>query len=206
MLITSGPEDRLALSCKDYIGGINAGPCALDIMDILFGDCWCIITHLVDSCCIISEIKCHRTPTHVTKAFFSLSFSLWQLWCKWGVKSSWYAWVCPPGHSPLGSSTSFVSRAGGQECVSNVHMNKCRLCDISTCQRGRSSSEHSAGLSKLAFWSHAFTYVTQHHRIMYVSLQWSSVPRVNNYLTRVSGEITSLLYDTGREIVRFVSA
>lgn len=125
MLITSGPEDRLALSCKDYIGGINAGPCALNIMDILFGDCWCIITHLVDSCCIISEIKCHRTPTHVTKAFFSLSFSLWQLWCKWGVKSSWYAWVCPPGHSPLGSSTSFVSRAGGQECVSNVHMNKC---------------------------------------------------------------------------------
>lgn len=63
-----------------------------------------------------------------------------QLWCKWGVhwerrlqqggcttavKSSWYAWACPPGHSPRGSSTSFVSGAGGQECFSNVHMNKC---------------------------------------------------------------------------------
>lgn len=37
-LITSGLEDRLLLSYKDYTVGINAGPCPLNMMDILFGD------------------------------------------------------------------------------------------------------------------------------------------------------------------------
>lgn len=54
----------------------------------------------------------------------------WQLQCKWWVKSSWHAWVSPPGHSPLGSSTSFVSGAGRQECASHVRMNKCSSVTI----------------------------------------------------------------------------
>lgn len=52
------------------------------------------------------------------------------MWCKWGVKSSWYAWVCHPGHSPLGSSPPIVSGGDGQECLSNVHMNKCGFVSV----------------------------------------------------------------------------
>lgn len=44
-----------------------------------------------------------------------------------GGGSSWYAWVCPLGQHPLGSSTAFVSGASGQECASNVHRNEGRL-------------------------------------------------------------------------------
>lgn len=67
-----------------------------------------------------------RNPTLGTKGIFFL----WQMWCKWGVKSSWYAWVCHAGHSPLGSSPPIVSGGDGQECVSNVHMNKCGVVSV----------------------------------------------------------------------------
>lgn len=105
---------------------INAGPCALNMTDILLGDYSLYkITRLVDSCCIVSEIKSNMSPT-LWQNPISDNCDLNEEWIWRGQsKSSWYAWVCPPGHSPLGSSTSFVSGAGRQECVSNVHMNKC---------------------------------------------------------------------------------
>lgn len=70
-LITSGQPDRLVLSCKDYAAGINAGPCALNMMDISFGDYLIYkTTYLVDLYNILSEMKYHRTPTLRQKPVF----------------------------------------------------------------------------------------------------------------------------------------
>lgn len=65
-LIALGLEDRLALSYKDYIGGINAGPCALNIMDILFGDCLIYNNTFGSFMLHYSRKKSHGT--HMTKA------------------------------------------------------------------------------------------------------------------------------------------
>lgn len=109
-------------------------------------------------------------------------YSIWQLWCKWGLNSSWYAWVCPPGHSPLGSSTSFVSRASGVECFPNGHMHKCSSVTFPHVTEEGVLQSTQLDSPKLALWS--FTYVTLDCWIMYVSLQWMSVGHVNNNLTR----------------------
>lgn len=71
-----------------------------------------------------------------------------------------------------------------------------QVYDISTCQTGRISLEHSAGLSKLAFWSDTFTYVTQNCQIMYVSLHEMEVSQcMNNGLTSFSRDFQiSMLY------------
>lgn len=114
-LVTAGLKESLLLSCKDYVGWINA---ALNIMSNLFT--WCIKEHIWQI-----HATLYRNKTSEDSNPCDKSPLFWQLRCKWWVKSSWHAWVSPPGHSPLGSSTSFVSGVGRQECASNVRMNKC---------------------------------------------------------------------------------
>ncbi len=86
-LITLGLEDRLVLSCKDYIGGINAGPCALNSMDILFGDyLMCKITHMLFSYVIFILNKIHksvdtrRKTDYVSYVILLYTFTL-SIWC-----------------------------------------------------------------------------------------------------------------------------
>lgn len=193
-LIALGLEDRLVLSCKDYIGGINAGPCALNIMDILFGDClmynntfgsfmlYYKITGLIWQKPLLYEncdVNEEWSPAGMRE-------SVLQVTLLWGVQH-----LLSPG--PASRNVSVMS-TWINAALWHFHMSK----------RKEFFRALSWTLQIGILISHIYICQTQRCRIMYVSLQWRSVPCTNNYLTRVSREVRSLLYNISHEIVSFI--